>query len=66
MIAAPESYGFVSTVCFTYVEAQTCWHNHWGVIFAFIHMADVVDLILLFLIYLNFSCEVVLFEHQLV
>lgn len=65
MTAAPESYSFVFAVCFAHVEAQACWNDHWGVTFAFIHMADLVDLILLFLIYLNFSCEVVVLNTNL-
>lgn len=65
MIAAPESYGFVPAVCFAYVEAQTYWNDHWGVTVAYIHTADLVDLILLFLIYMNFSCEVVVLNPNL-
>lgn len=43
---------------FSCVEAQEhrlCWNDHWRAAYVYIRMADLVDLILLFLIYLNFA-----------
>lgn len=57
VVAAPELMALFLQFVLPVWRHRLHWNDHCRVIYAHIHMADLVDLILLFLIYLNFARE---------